>query len=77
MEQLELRLINPREVNVDGVMDDKGIVFLGKATQQFDGTWRCLANVYGTLCLVEVKVSITPDPFTKEGARGSSQATHR
>jgi hypothetical protein len=58
MTQLELRLINPKEVNVDGVMDSKGIVFLGKATQQFDGTWRCLANVAGALCLVEVRISL-------------------
>jgi len=57
MTQLELRLSNPREVDVDGMMDSKGVVFLGKATQQFDGTWRCLANVAGALCLVEVRIT--------------------
>lgn len=57
MTQLELRPSNPKEVDVDGMMDRKGVIFLGKATQQFDGTWRCLANVGGALCLVEVKIT--------------------
>lgn len=29
---------------------------IGRAKQQPDGTWRCLADVAGALCLVEVTV---------------------
>jgi hypothetical protein len=47
----------PDEVDVDGRTDAKGVVFIGKAKQQSDGTWRCLANVGGALCIVEVKIS--------------------
>jgi hypothetical protein len=57
MEQLSLKPVPPKEVDVDGLVDSKGVVFIGKATQQFDGTWRCLANVGGALCLVEVRLS--------------------
>ncbi len=48
------------EVDVDGYIDARGIRYLGKATRQEDGTWRCLADVDGALCLVEV--TLTP-PF--------------
>jgi hypothetical protein len=56
MTQLELRLINPRQLDVDGMVDQKGVRFLGTATQQFNGSWQCLADVGGALCLVEVKI---------------------
>jgi hypothetical protein len=61
-EQLELRLSNPPTVDVDGRFDPKceEIQYLGRATMQFDGTWRCLANVAGALCLVEVKITMEP-----------------
>lgn len=57
--QLELRLSNPPQLDVDGRFDSKsdGIQYIGKATQQIDGTWRCLANVAGALCLVEVRIT--------------------
>ena len=45
------------EIDVDGRMDRLGVVFIGKARLQPDGTWRCLANVAGALCLVEVSMS--------------------
>ena len=47
MEQLALRLPNPPTIEVDGRFDSQcdGIQYLGRATMQFDGTWRCLANV--------------------------------
>lgn len=46
----------PATINVDGLVDSKGIQYIGKATQQLDGTWRALANVGGALCLVEVNI---------------------
>lgn len=45
---------------VDGLIDRRGIRYLGIATRQPDGTWQCLADVGGSLCRVEVK--LTPDP---------------
>jgi hypothetical protein len=54
--QLSLQLIAPRKLSVDRVVDTRGIMYLGDAVQQFDGTWRCLANVAGALCLVEVTI---------------------
>jgi hypothetical protein len=33
-----------------------GIEYWGKATHVFDNVYRCLANVGGTLCVVEVTV---------------------
>jgi hypothetical protein len=60
MEQLPLRLSNPPQIDVDKMMDPKyDIIYLGKATLQFDGTWRCLANVHGALCLVEASIKQT------------------
>lgn len=45
------------EVDVDGLMDRKGVVYIGKAKRQPDGTYRCLANVGGALCIVEVTIT--------------------
>ena len=57
MEQLDLKLANPRRINVDGVFGTDGhILYIGEATQQFNGTWRALANVFGALCVVEVDI---------------------
>jgi hypothetical protein len=56
MEQLELRLANPREVDVDNMVS-KGVRFIGKAIEMWDGTWRALADVDGCLCRVELKVT--------------------
>jgi hypothetical protein len=45
-------------LDVDGMKDpNKDITYIGKATQMDDGTWRCLANVAGALCLVEVNIN--------------------
>jgi hypothetical protein len=49
-----------REVDLDGVVDTRGIRYLGKATRGDDGRWTCLADVGGRLCLVEVKLTPTP-----------------
>ena len=45
------------ELDVDGMADpNHNITYIGKATKMEDGTWRCLANVEGALCLVEVNI---------------------
>lgn len=51
----------PHVVDVDRRWDNQheGIQFLGNATLQPNGMYRCLANVYGSLCVVEVR--ITPE----------------
>ena len=54
--QLHLKLINARKLSVDRIVDSRGIMYLGDAVQQFDGTWRCLANVAGALCVVVVRI---------------------
>lgn len=52
----------PLEVDVDGRVDDRlGIQYFGKAGLQPDGTWRCLANVGGALCVVEVSIRETQE----------------
>ena len=48
------------EFDLDGHFDPKreGIRYLGKATRFTDDTWRVLADVYGALCVVEVKLRL-------------------
>jgi hypothetical protein len=60
MKQLELQYNPPIELNVDGMHDAtaEGIRYLGKAAKQIDGTWRCLADVYGCLCIVQVNIKM-------------------
>lgn len=48
---------DPTEIDIDGRVDDRGIMYIGKARLQPDGTWRVLANVGGALCLVEVSLT--------------------
>ncbi len=46
------------ELDVDRQLDEtKQVMYIGKAKRVADGTWRCLAAVYGALCVVEVQVS--------------------
>lgn len=48
------------EIDLDGVVDEKiGVRYLGKARRVFGGQWRCLADVGGALCVVEVTVRPT------------------
>lgn len=56
--QLELSLKDPPRINVSGMIDAKNdhIRFLSEAVQQFDGTWRCVADVDGLLCWVQVTI---------------------
>lgn len=44
------------EIDLDGHIDAKGVRYIGKAHRQPDGTWRCLAEVQGCLCVVEVRI---------------------
>lgn len=72
MEQLDLKLRNPDRVNVNDMIDERtknrygepSIRYIGEAVQQFDGTYRCLADVRGSLCVVEVKIKRLPDSTT-------------
>jgi hypothetical protein len=48
------------EIDLDGVVDEtRGIRYVGRAKRFFGGQWRCLADVGGALCLVEVTVRPT------------------
>lgn len=52
-----------RDVVVDGIVDEaRGIQYLGKAVQQPNGRWHALAIVCGSLCAVEVKITL-PEGF--------------
>lgn len=44
-------------LDVEGREVKPGLVLMGTATKMQDGTWRCLANVGGALCLVEVSIN--------------------
>jgi hypothetical protein len=46
----------PNEINLDGRIDAKGVKFIGKATRQDNGMYRCLADVGGCLCIVECRI---------------------
>lgn len=50
------------EIDLDGHVDGKGVRYIGKANRHPDGTWRCLADVGGALCLVEVRIRPEADP---------------
>ena len=58
-ERVVKRSLLPNELDVDGIVDAKGVKFIGKATRQANGTYRCLADVGGALCIVEVRCSAT------------------
>lgn len=47
-----------KTIDVDGIQDSTrpGIEYWGVARHVFDDTYRCLANVGGTLCAVEVTI---------------------
>lgn len=47
-----------RTICIEGRIDEsRQIRYLGEATQMFDGTWRCLAEVQGCLCLVQITLT--------------------
>jgi hypothetical protein len=48
------------EIDLDGVVDETiGVRYLGRARRVFGDQWRCLADVCGALCVVEVTVRPT------------------
>lgn len=54
--QLDLPLKWP-EICVDGIVDEaRNIRYFGKATMMPSGKWRCIADVGGALCVVEVVI---------------------
>ena len=58
MHQLEMSDIRTKTtIDVDGMVDRHGIKFIGLATLMGDGSYRCLADVSGCLCVVEVKIT--------------------
>lgn len=60
-----LQVSLPKSVDVDGILDRDGLVqYWGNATLTSTdperpnvGTYRCVANVSGALCLVEAKLT--------------------
>ncbi len=48
-----------KELNVDGLIDESGIRYLGQAMRRQNGQWVCLADV----CLVEVKIRLLAKPI--------------
>ena len=38
------------EINLDGYIDPKGIIYIGKAYLQDDGKWHILSNINSNLC---------------------------
>lgn len=50
------------EIDLDGHVDRRGVEYIGKATRQPDGSWRCLALVDSALCIVEAKITFNPSP---------------
>lgn len=47
----------PDEIDIDGHVDAKGILYMGKALKMPNGMYRCLANVGGALCVVECRIT--------------------
>lgn len=49
-------------IDVDGIKDPKcdQITYWGKAVCVFDNVYRCYANVWGTMAVVEITVSRKP-----------------
>lgn len=58
---IDPELVTRGSVDVDGHIDQHGIRYIGTATKMPDGTWRCFADVFGRLCLVEVKLRYDPE----------------
>ncbi len=50
-----------QEIDLDGQVDEaRQVKYIGKASKRSDGTWACLANVSGALCVVEVEIKAVP-----------------
>jgi hypothetical protein len=46
----------PDEIDVDGLVDGKGVRYIGKAARQPNGMYHALADVDGALCRVECRI---------------------
>jgi hypothetical protein len=46
----------PKEIDINGHVDAKGVRYLGKATKMANGMYQCLADVDGALCVVECRI---------------------
>jgi hypothetical protein len=57
MKQLELTTTT--RFSLEGHVDARGIRYLGEAALMGDGSWRCLADVGGCLCVVELRLTFT------------------
>ena len=55
-----VRFLEPttNEIDVQGMVNKKGVKFIGKAKRHENGTWTCLADVGGALCVVEVRITV-------------------
>ena len=51
----------PEEVDLDGLIDARGVRFLGRALKLPTGLYTCLAAVDGCLCRVEVRIAPVAD----------------
>lgn len=66
-------------VDLDGLIDDNGIQYIGKATRNAaTNEWTCLANVGGSLCRVVVRLTpqvpaepAEPSPWTEAPRRAA------
>lgn len=47
----------PKEFDLEGHVDARGIRYFGKATRGANGKWKCLADVGGSLCVVECAIT--------------------
>jgi hypothetical protein len=49
----------PERIDVDGIHNEnRSTVYIGDAVRMPDGRYRCLANVNGCLCRVEVSIEL-------------------
>lgn len=55
----------PKEVNLEGHTDERGIEYIGIATLQPNGKYIGLAKVQGCLCRVECSIRVAPKATEK------------
>jgi hypothetical protein len=52
--------VGPDTLDLDGLVDSRGVRFVGRALKLPSGLYACLAAVDGCLCRVEVRISPAP-----------------
>lgn len=50
--------LQPKEVNLEGHVDEKGIAYIGIATLQPNGEYHVLARIGGCLCRVACRIRV-------------------